>query len=564
MKDGSVRQGTIRPIPRQSAVLFLTVGVLWFILCRQLSNEWSANEQYSYGWFVPFFVAYLFWLRWENRPGKVERRKAKLENSAAGFRARTSFLLLYTLAFLLSAALLPIRLFELANPDWRLLSWLHALAVVGLTLLVIGYGGGRNAVRHFAFPVCFILVAVPWVTPIEAPIVQGLMRVVAAIACEAVNLLGIPAQLEGSVIRISSGVVGVNEACSGVRSLQTSLMIGLLFGELKRFSLGRRIALVAGALTLAFVANCARALFLVWIAATRNIAAVGQWHDLAGYLILLAVFFGTMLLAGKVESSKAKVENREDADFTTLTFRLPPFPFSTLAFLLSTFSWLLLVEASVSAWYRVHERNLVTTQTWGVKWPESNPGYREIKIDENVKTTLRYDTGREATWPLASPANQEPIASNSRASISMFFFRWNPGTTSILRARAHRPDICLPNTGWKLTKDNGVRGYSTNDGLTMPFRHFTFTRPGPENLAVQAHAFFCESEDRIPRDELNRFSVTAGTTSNWMRSDRVRVVLQGLRNQGQQVLEIVIMTPHPVPDSLVETEFADLLRQVVH
>ena len=53
-------------------------------------------------------------------------------------------------------------------------------------------------------------------------------RGVAAIAAETMTLFGVPAQLEGNLIRVSSGLVGVNEACSGVRSLQTSLMIGLL------------------------------------------------------------------------------------------------------------------------------------------------------------------------------------------------------------------------------------------------------------------------------------------------------------------------------------------------
>src|SRR5205823_1659329 len=99
---------------------------------------------------------------------------------------------------------------------------------------------------------------------------------------EAVSLFGVPAQLEGNLIRTSNGLVGVNEACSGVRSLQTSLMIGLLFGELKRLSILRRVALDAAAIGIAFIGNCARAFFLVWIAATKNIQAVDRWHDLAG------------------------------------------------------------------------------------------------------------------------------------------------------------------------------------------------------------------------------------------------------------------------------------------
>src|SRR5690348_6041719 len=48
--------------------LSLALGALWFICCWHLSAEWSYNEQYSYGWFVPFFALYLFWLRWEDAP----------------------------------------------------------------------------------------------------------------------------------------------------------------------------------------------------------------------------------------------------------------------------------------------------------------------------------------------------------------------------------------------------------------------------------------------------------------------------------------------------------------
>ncbi|MDQ2919419.1 MAG: exosortase/archaeosortase family protein, partial [Verrucomicrobiota bacterium] len=161
--------------------------------------------------------------------------------------------------------LLPVRLIEVANPDWRLLSWIHTLAAVTLTLLVIWWIGGKPWLRHFAFPVAFVLVAVPWFTGIEGPIIQGLMPTIASIATETLSLFGIPAEVQGNLIRINNGVVGVNEACSGVRSLQTSLMIGLLFGELKRLSVPKRFALIFGALAIAIIANFGRAFFLVWV-----------------------------------------------------------------------------------------------------------------------------------------------------------------------------------------------------------------------------------------------------------------------------------------------------------
>ena len=42
--------------------------------------------------------------------------------------------------------------------------------------------GGVPWLRHFTFPVLFTLVAVPWISLIETPIIEGLMRIIAAVA----------------------------------------------------------------------------------------------------------------------------------------------------------------------------------------------------------------------------------------------------------------------------------------------------------------------------------------------------------------------------------------------
>src|SRR6266850_2765748 len=285
------------PVAFALSVLFL--AALWFGLCRELSGEWSVNEQYNFGWFVPFFALYLFWLRWQDRPpAQTSNLKSHIAYSAA-------------LAIAALLLLLPLRLFEIANPEWRLLAWVHALAVVTLTLLLLCWAGGKAWLRHFAFPVAVIFIAVPWPTALETPVIQGLMRVVARVAAETAMLLGTPAQVEGNLIRVSNGLVGVNEACSGIRSLQTSLMIGLLFGEVKRLSVLRRVALVAGAVAIAVFANFLRAVVLVTVAATKSISEVSRWHDVAGYTIIALVFVGTMGLAyvlGRAQGRRKKEE----------------------------------------------------------------------------------------------------------------------------------------------------------------------------------------------------------------------------------------------------------------
>ena len=389
---------------------------------------------------------------------------------------------------------------------------------------------------------------------------QELMRVVAAIASETANLFGIPAQLEGSVIRISSGVVGVNEACSGVRSLQTSLMIGLLFGELKRLTLGRRILLVASAALIAFVANCARAFFLVWIAATRDLQAVAQWHDFAGYTIVAIVFLGTVAIAALL--AKGQRSNALNPQPSTLNSPLASARFTSrlsppASVFLLFFTWLVAIEAAVEIWYRVHEHRLVARERWSVQWPENAPGFRQIPINQEVKSILRFDEGRQVSWSIPAAPPSQPAA-----NAMLFFFRWEPGTGTILRARSHRPDICLPSVGWRQTGDYGVRDYRVNEKLTLPFRHFAFALQDAKRGSVVAHAFFCIRENKVQPDA-RPFGAGSVSGPEWDRSDRMRVVREGLRNPGQQVMQLVLIGPAELTPTVAEALFAEQLQEIV-
>jgi exosortase len=538
----------------RAALIVVFFGVLWFGLWRQLSGEWSVNDQYSYGWFVPFFAALLFWLRWEDAP---ESRKDEVESRK---QAVAIGIMIVTLLLLF-----PIRLFEIGNPDWRPLSWLHAICVVIITLVFLWSVGGIPWLRHFAFPVAFTLVAVPWVSPIEEPIVQGLMRVVAAISSEAVALFGIPAQLEGSLIRIPNGLVGVNEACSGVRSLQTSLMIGLLFGELKRLSIFRRVVLVLSAAAIAFFGNCARSFFLVWIAATRNVATANSWHDLAGYGIVAAVFIGSLVAATLLGREKLRIKEEEvknqSADQLKFSyFLIPNFYFVTAVL------WVALVEISAHAWYRTHEGALVASARWEVKWPQTAPNFHDVHIDEQVRGILRFDSGQAATWRLpALDPNNDSSSLTRPLSCTVYFFRWKPGKNSALLTSVHRPDVCLPAVGWNQTGDSGVKNYPVTSNFALPFRHFEFHH-GTNDQPTQeiAHAFYCLWEDRVPSSSAtSQLPQMASAPSDWSRDERVRAVLEGRRHLGQQVMELIIQGRGPLDIDQVNAKFAALIPTLI-
>ncbi len=544
----------------------IALATLWFVLCWQLSGEWSLNEQYNYGWFVPFFALYLFWLRWEDQPPlEIPNPKSQIRNH------RVAAIIAALVGFAALLLLLPVRLFEIGNPDWRPLSWVHASIVATLTLLYVWHRGGTLWLRHFAFPILFIFIAVPWVTPIEVPVVQGLMQIVAAIASEIAALFGIPAHLEGNLIRIPNGLVGVNEACSGVRSLQTSLMIGLLFGELKRLSILRRVVLIAGAVAIAFVGNCARAFFLVWIAETKNIAAVNQWHDLAGYSIVAAVFVGSLVLATVLARKKKGLPPSPKRSGVAG----PPSPslqrgrqnwgFVPASCLVAALCWVAFIEIASEAWYRSHERHLAPVARWTVRWPKDAPGFHEIKIEEAVRANLRYDDGRETVWNTLFPIPKGfgPTAQTAAAKCTLFFFCWKPGSTSVVRARAHRPDICLPNVGWHQISDRGVAQYAVERGFSVPFRHVAFVH---RRSGAVAHTFFCLQEDELhptePRPDL-QISNGFQPRADWSFRGRAHVVFNGVRNMGQQVMELIFVSSPEVDDGAAERKFVELVPKLI-
>ena len=573
------------PAPRSRVRLWVVVAVLavlWFGLCRELSGEWSVNEQYNFGWFVPFFALYLFWLRWQDAPAaktpnskfpaepwEGRDRRQNREGSGERARAASEFQIPNAAAVAIAVALLllllPVRLFEIANPEWRLLAWVHTAAVVLLTFLLIWWAGGVAWLRHFAFPVLFIFVAVPWPTLLETPVTQGLMRVVARVAAETAMLLGTPAQVEGNLIRVTNGLVGVNEACSGIRSLQTSLMIGLLFGELKRLSVLRRASLVLCAVATALLANFVRAVFLVRIAAAENLSGVDRWHGIAGYSIIALVFLATLGFACLLGYKKAPAvlagalpaESRPPQP-TRLPLQFP------LLYVAAAICWLLLVEIGTVGWYRLHERNFISGTHWSVRWPEQAANFRKLKIDEEIRAVLRFDEGQAAAWSVPSALNR---SRSDTILCSLFAFRWNPGRNSALLANLHRPDVCLPASGWKQMTDHGVRTYPVRGSFELPFRHFEFQRSFDGSASQTAHAFYCLSEDLAASASTSPIGTNLpgmfGSRSEWTRAERLRSVMEGRRHLGQQVIEAIFISTEPFSTADAESHLRDLLPDLV-
>jgi exosortase len=171
---------------------------------------------------------------------------------------------------------------------------------IGFLLVVcsnLDFVWGWPGIRQFGFSFGFLLVALPIPSLISAPIVDRLQAGIASLDVEVLNLIGIPSIRTGNLIAIASGTVGIDEACSGIRSLQATLMISLFLGQRYQFTAARRFGLILAGFGLAVFFNLVRTFALVCLASQSGLGALGKWHDLTGVTILVACFLGLWLSA---------------------------------------------------------------------------------------------------------------------------------------------------------------------------------------------------------------------------------------------------------------------------
>jgi len=603
-------------VRRRAALLACTVVVgYWCLLFNQLRVDWEVNPQYNYGWFVPLLALGLFWQRWLTRPHPMPLGNeahgprsaargpesggrdtgtsgagASVSGQSAITDVRTSWgndaltpRLAFWLVLLLLLGLLPIRLIEVASPDWRRAMWWHGGQLALLSLTALWYCGGPPWVRHFVFPVSFLLIAVPWPMGVEQVLIQTLMRSVAGLTAEVMGVLDIPALQQGNLLRISTGVVGVDEACSGIRSFQTSLMVGLFLGELYQLTSARRLSLLGLGVAAALLANVGRTSLLTWSAARQGMERMNQWHDPAGLAVVVFMLVVLWSLALWLRCARspdhtttrpqdfgpANVPSNRRTDVPTFGFPLrhsefgnrqsvipadmrrpasdfgvPALPVSVLrprfpssAVLAGLLGWLVLVVAGTELWFRAHEQNPVVAPKWTIAWPVDSLGYKEVVIPERALATLRCSDSRSATWTDAEGNDW-----------CMFHLRWPAGRNSVSLARSHRPDLCLPAAGWELTDDLGILPISVH-GLQLALHEYIFTRDGQA-----AHVFQGLWEEGTGAEG-------EGLPDRLTTASRLAAVRSGRRNRGQQVMEIVVVGPTS-PTEAVQA-LVHQLRQVI-
>jgi exosortase len=406
-----------------------------------------------------------------------------------------------------------------------------ALDTVALTLCVIGLARGKNWLKQLAFPVCLFLVAVPWPTPVEQPIIQSLTRMSAAVVIESVGWLGVPAVAHGNVIEIGTGMVGIDEACSGIRSFQSSLMISLFLGEFYLLSTPRRLLLIILGFLFSMAFNVCRMGLLTVIAANKGIPAISRYHDPAGVTITICCTLTLWGLAVWIRNHATRASQAPAAPPSGLAEGvelaggsgsgdgegLSAQPATGLAkqMALILIGWLVLAEAGIQLWYYTREAHLKPGPAWTLAFPRKNPTLQDLPIPDTTRNLLRYDEGSQASWVGVDGTHWQG-----------FYFSWLPGRVAGYLAKRHTPEICMVATGCKMISGPELSVIDVH-GVDLPIRSYVFEANG-EIL----HVFHCRWEAGVGND--------AYVEHESARYNLIRAVWAGRGNKGQKVMEFII------------------------
>jgi exosortase len=258
--------------------IVLLFGITYLPVFATLYGKYvEVDSYYSHGFLIPLLSAFVIW--WE-------RDRLKTMNvvpSRAGLWVLGGGLLLYVSA-----------------TSW-LVNFVSALSMLvvlaGLSIYLFGFA----VTRAVWFPLAYLLYMVPLPKFSIIYITFWLKLLVASLAADFVEVVGIPVLLDGAYLTLPNGVIEIDNACSGLRSLIALTSLGAVYAYLAPLSTARKWILLVASVPIALAANLIRVVAMVLVSyryGPRGRAF--EWTDFTTGLLVFALAFLGLYLVSKV------------------------------------------------------------------------------------------------------------------------------------------------------------------------------------------------------------------------------------------------------------------------
>jgi exosortase len=481
------------------------LGLLTVALTVVLWPHWRENAELSHAFLMP--VVFVFLLQ------EARRGPARFLPGGAGAAIAAGALLLLALAALAVSGLYATAV-----------GWSHALVAFCLTgALALAWAG---ALVMLAGPASRLipcnwaaLVAIGlWL--LSAPIPPGtysrltiaLQFAVTGNVLRALHLLGIAAARHGNVIELATTSVGVEEACSGVRSLVSCVFVGLLLSATLVRRSRSRLVLVVLAGPVALAMNFIRSLALTLLA-NAGVGITGRWHDLTGYGILGAT---AAMLAG-LALVLARLDGR--ATVRPAVLPAPPVPPGREPTVWVVGAALAIGIAGVAFFAlstRPSPRRNAPVPDLAALLPTSAPGWQVETSRElyQFSSTLHTDDLLQRTYLRSGD--------DGLLQVTVYVAYWRAGQAAASLVASHTPDACWPGNGWSPVPLADSRVSLSVGGRVLPEAEVRFFR----NDQFPQYVWFWQLYDGRPIAFRDPYSARALLRSAWR---------YGFRRSGDQL-----------------------------
>jgi exosortase len=259
----------------QWGVFVVLLGWIYHGIVARLVEQWWTDPDFSHGFFVPLFSAFLLW--------KGRERLASLPVKPSWF------------GLVVIAGALAILIVGVLGAELSLARSSFVLLLGGLVIYFLGWGRFRAVLFPWAF--LFLMVPIPKI--IYNQITLPLQFLASSLANLLLGVVGVPVLREGNIIHLPTMSLEVVEACSGIRSLMSLVTLALIYGYFLEPRILRRGLLCIAAVPVAVAANGLRVMGTGLLGYYWNPdKAEGFFHTFSGWIIFLLSLGLIFLLHG--------------------------------------------------------------------------------------------------------------------------------------------------------------------------------------------------------------------------------------------------------------------------
>lgn len=439
---------TTQPLP---FAVRLNLGLLAFLvvaLTLVLWPQWSRNPDLSHGYFMPvLFLLLLHEARSRGTPRYLpsrEWRGALMGAALAG-------------AFVCLAA---------AGIYATTVGWAHAMVAFVLTLAaVLALGAGLVAlsadeVRAVPFNWTALTALGLWL--LCAPIPPGtysrltlsLQLSVSEHVLAALHFVGVAASRNGNIIELANTSVGVEEACSGVRSLISCVFAGGFFAATLVHRAWARALIILLAAPLALVMNFIRSLTLTLLA-NRGVDIAGTWHDATGFAVLGVT---AAILGGLALLLERPVTAPPVAPAAPASRSRPVLAYALAASLCGIFAVAGLFAIKTAS----AERTGRPAPDLLAILPAHADGWR-VETDSEI-----YQFSDQLETEFLAQRTYFRQTDSGEQQVTFYLAYWPAGQSSVSAVAAHTPDACWPGAGWTAAPVDQPRQYLAVGNRVVP------------------------------------------------------------------------------------------------